>query len=213
MNSETLLLYAVVSFLYIISPGPAILLAIYNGLSCGVKSVMISALGNIIGLLFLSLISILGLGAILTTSANLFLFVKIVGAVYLIYIGVSQFKKKRAVLKTTKHWTNFETRSKISYFKEGLLLAITNPKPILFFGALFPQFINVNTSITIQFFVLTFIFMLFSFVSLTCYGLLAKSAKGFVGKEKNVQWFHRITGGLFVSMGVGLLSLKSTAAR
>lgn len=212
MSAETLLVYAVVSFFYIISPGPAILLAIYNGLTGGVKCVMISALGNIIGLFFLSLISILGLGAILSTSSSLFILVKVVGAIYLVYIGVSQFTRKTLPCNVSDNYSSNKRRTKTAYFKEGLLLAVTNPKPIIFFGALFPQFINVSSPIAMQFIALTFIFMLFSFLSLSSYGYLARLAKGFIGKEENVKWFHRVTGGLFICMGAGLLNLKSTAS-
>jgi threonine/homoserine/homoserine lactone efflux protein len=88
MNYHTLLIYIFVSFFYIISPGPAVFLAIYNGISKGTKVVMVSALGNIIGLMMLSALSISGLSAILMASATLFTLVKVIGALYLIYLGI-----------------------------------------------------------------------------------------------------------------------------
>ena len=68
MNLDTLILYCLVSFFYVISPGPAIFLAIYNGMISGVKTVVASAFGNIIGLMILSILSISGLSAILLAS-------------------------------------------------------------------------------------------------------------------------------------------------
>ena len=88
MNYDTLILFSIVSFFYIISPGPAIFLAIYNGAVNGVKCVFVSALGNILGLLLLSALSISGLSAVLMASSSLFMAVKVVGAFYLIYLGI-----------------------------------------------------------------------------------------------------------------------------
>jgi len=100
-------------------------------------------------------------------------------------------------------------RSLLSYFKEGFVVAITNPKPIIFFAALFPQFLDTEQSLLAQFSIMTLIFMLFSFMSLSTYGYLAQRAKGFLSNSNNVKWFHRISGGLFVSMGISLFTVKA----
>jgi threonine/homoserine/homoserine lactone efflux protein len=207
MNSDTLLIYVFVAFFYIISPGPAILLAIYNGAVNGSKVVMISALGNIIGLMFLSILSISGLSAILLASSTLFAIVKLVGACYLIYLGFRQFFSSNKDSKETSEITN--NRSLLSYFKEGLFVAATNPKPILFFVALFPQFLDTSHSIIPQFIMMTAIFMAFSFLSLSGYGYLAQRAKGALSNINNMKWFHRISGGLFVGMGTSILFIKN----
>ncbi|WP_435234789.1 LysE family translocator [Psychromonas sp. PT13] len=210
MNYHTLLIYIFVSFFYIISPGPAIFLAIYNGVSKGTKVVMISALGNIIGLMFLSALSISGLSAILMASATLFIVVKVIGAVYLIYLGIRQIRFSKKVCDGTDVQKNIQQRSLTSYFKEGLFVAATNPKPILFFAALFPQFLDVSRPIPLQFIVMTLIFMTFSFLSLSTYGYLAQRAKGLLINAKRAKWFHRLSGGLFIGMGISLLSVKNT---
>ena len=209
MNIELLLMYTIVSFFYVISPGPAVFLAISNGIRAGMTTVAISSLGNITGLFLLSTLSILGLGALLAASSTLFLIVKIIGASYLVYLGIKQFRlAKRAKLSVTEQMDTSH-RSKSAYFYEGFLLAATNPKPILFFAALFPQFLDLNTSIVPQFFAMTGIFMAISFLSLFSYGYISKSAKSLFGNSKGMAWFHRVTGGLFVGMGFGLLQLKS----
>ena len=81
MNIDTLILYTIVSFIYIISPGPAVFLALANGMGGKLKAVMLSSFGNIVGLFSLSAISIIGLGALILTSSTLFLVVKIIGIV------------------------------------------------------------------------------------------------------------------------------------
>lgn len=209
MNYDTLLLYSLVSFFYIISPGPAIFLAIYNGATHGVKCVMASALGNIIGLMVLSMLSISGLSAILLASSTLFALVKLIGAAYLIYLGIKQFRSARRY-QTSKLSAQTSTAKKLSsYFKEGFFVAVTNPKPIIFFAALFPQFLSTTASIIPQFAVMTVIFMAFSFLSLTSYGFLAQKAKAVFAKTHHAKWLHRISGGLFIGMGISLTQVKS----
>lgn len=209
MNTDTLLVYIFVSFFYIISPGPAILLAIYNGAVNGNKVVMVSAFGNIIGLMFLSILSVSGLSAILLASSTLFTIVKFIGAMYLIYLGIRQLRsiKKASLEKSDERVSTI--RPLKSYFKEGLFVAATNPKPILFFAALFPQFLDTALPIIPQFTLMTLIFMTFSFLSLSTYGYIAQRAKGFLSNVNNVTWFHRISGGLFVGMGTSILFIKN----
>lgn len=209
MNLEILLMYSIVSFFYIISPGPAIFLAISNGMTSDMKMVAISAFGNILGLFILSAVSISGLGTLLATSAKLFLIVKFIGASYLIYLGIKQFRNGKTSLIKEHSNLKIEERSQLSFFKGGFFLAVTNPKPILFFTALFPQFLNIKTAILPQFFIMTAIFMCFSFMSLFCYGYISKSAKSWFANQERMIWFHRITGGIFIVMGVGLLKLKN----
>lgn len=209
MNYELLLMYVVVAFFYVISPGPAIFLAIYNGAMHGVKVVMVSALGNILGLLLLSSLAMSGLSAILMTSATLFLVVKVVGASYLIYLGVRQLLASRKAMTLQQDVGSVPARSLTASFKEGFVVAATNPKPILFFTALFPQFLDVTNAVLPQFFVMTAIFMFFSFLSLTSYGYLAQRAKGLLAGGRGA-WFQRISGGLFIGMGASLFQLKAT---
>ncbi len=220
------LLYLTVSFFYIISPGPAIFLAISNGMTAGLKALIMSSLGNIIGLFILSLVSILGLGAIVLASSTLFLIVKIVGAGYLLYLGVKQFRSAKNLLITEKDISVAEEGKKAtdkkgqvlasagkqslsSYFFEGFLLAATNPKPILFFIAIFPQFLRPEGPLMEQFLLMTLSFMVLSFLSLFSYGYIGKKAKVFFMHETRMKYFHRITGGLFIGMGVTLLGLKN----
>ena len=211
MSIEVLSIYLVVSFFYILSPGPAVFLAIANGMTANMKTVLLSSLGNVLGLLFLSTVSILGLGALLLSSAYLFLAIKIIGVIYLVYLGIKQWYLSRDTLHTEHVAAAAIPKKNSTYFLEGLFLAATNPKPILFFVALFPQFLSVNQPIMPQFFVLTSVFMMLSLLVLCSYGYLAQSMRGVFTRQSFMQWFHRVTGGLFIVMGFSLLKLKSTS--
>ena len=209
MNTEILIVYTFVSFFYIISPGPAIFLALTNGLVHNMKVVAVSSFANILGLFLLSAISISGLGAILTTSATLFMIVKLIGAVYLIYLGIKQFRSASSFKIENEKKNNIKEKNLRTAFYESFFLAVTNPKPIIFFIALFPQFLNLKSAIIPQFFVMTGIFMFFSFSSLFVYGFIAKSAKGWLKNENTMMWFHRVTGGVFIGLGLSLTQLKN----
>ncbi|WP_421716416.1 LysE family translocator [Arcobacter arenosus] len=209
MDLHILFLYSVVAFFYVISPGPAVFLAITNGLVHDMRTVATSSFANILGLFILSSISISGLGIILLTSATLFMIVKIVGAGYLIYLGIKQFRSASS-LKLKNDENRKIEKSLKKTFLESFFLAVTNPKPIIFFIALFPQFLNLKSDITSQFFVMTGIFMFFSFFILCIYGFVAKSARGLFKNQNFMSWFHKITGGIFIGLGFSLLQIRNT---
>jgi len=209
MNIDIFIIYTTVAFFYITSPGPAILLAITNGLKTNMQVVTVASFGNILGLSILSIASILGLGTILTTSVILFMTVKFVGAFYLIFLGIKFIKNNKAFDVNISQDKIGANRTKLSYFYEAFFLAVTNPKPILFFTAIFPQFLDVNNDILPQFVIMTLIFLTISFFSLCTYGLLAKKSRIWLSNNNRMIWLNRITGGIFIAMGVGLLQLKN----
>ncbi|MEE9445769.1 MAG: LysE family translocator [Cocleimonas sp.] len=207
MDFSTWLLFVAVALVAIVSPGPATLLTISNSLKHGTRSVVLSALGNETGIFVLSVSAILGLGAVLKTSTTLFLMIKIVGAGYLIYLGIRQWRSKTNLFTDVKRQQD-DARSHKSFYTEGFLIAITNPKAVLFFTALFPQFINLQAALIPQFIIMTLTFMALSFLTLVAYGQLAYKAKNWFSTSKRVKWFNRTVGSLFVAIGVGLLQFK-----
>jgi homoserine/homoserine lactone efflux protein len=204
MNPETILAFTAVAIIAILSPGPAILLALRNSIAYGMGAVVWSSLGNISGLFCLSAAAILGLGLLLQSSAILFGLVKILGAIYLFYVGVRHFIGRAA--QTVFPRANAPKPHQL--FREGSLIATTNPKPILFFTALFPQFINAQVPLLPQFFILTGIFMLMSFVTLLGYAMVAARARAFLTRPIFSQWVNRLVGAVFIFFGAALLTLR-----
>jgi len=212
MELATWFLFMAVGFAAVASPGPAILLAISNSVRFGIFQVFLSTLGNITGLFILSTAAILGLGAILKTSTTLFLLVKLVGSAYLIYLGIKQWRTKSNFFDQATQTSNTNKSGKVKsgkrHYIEGFLIAMTNPKAILFFTALFPQFINTEKSLIIQFFIMTLTFMAMSFICLMTYGLLASKAKSWFSQGNRTTWFNRVLGSVFIVIGAGVLTLK-----
>lgn len=208
MELSTWFLFIAVAFVAIISPGPGILLAISNSIRFGMQKVLLSSLGNISGLLILSTAAIFGLGSILKTSTTLFLIIKLVGAAYLIYLGVRQWRSKTNFFSGIEEGLDNIVKSNKRVYIEGFLVAMTNPKAILFFTALFPQFINTQTALMPQFLIMMITFMSMSFLVLVSYGLMANKAKTWLSTDQRAKWFNRTLGSLFVMIGVGLLQLR-----
>ncbi|HXA48428.1 MAG TPA: LysE family transporter, partial [Burkholderiaceae bacterium] len=96
-------------------------------------------------------------------------------------------------------------------YREAFLTAATNPKAILFFTALFPQFVNAQAPMVPQFFILTGIFMVISYLTHLSYALLAARAKGFLLKPAMAKWMNRVVGAVFISFGSLLLALRRQA--
>jgi threonine/homoserine/homoserine lactone efflux protein len=203
MSIDNYLAYLLVAFLTITSPGAAILLAITNAMRYELKAVLYSTLGNILGLFLLSLAAMLGVGTLLKLYPALLGALKIIGALYLIYLGIKQILNKHKVTIASLHHSD-GGYSPYAIFRQGFLIAATNPKPILFFSAIFPLFLSPEYSAISQFFIMTFTFMAISFASLMGYGYLSTVAKAWFLDEAKLRVFFRISGTIFVMMGIGM---------
>jgi homoserine/homoserine lactone efflux protein len=147
MNLETILTFSAIAGIAIISPGPAILLAIRNGAAFGMRAVTWSSLGNVCGIFCLSAAAMLGLGFVLMSSAFLFTVVKLLGALYLFYIGVRHLFGRASAFGVASGVSDGLTATgPLHLFREAFLLSATNPKPILFFTALAAQLITRRAS-------------------------------------------------------------------
>lgn len=212
MSIETILAFAIVAGLVTLSPGPAVLLALRNGVAHGIRSAIWSSLGNVSGLFFLSAAAMLGLGVLLKSSALLFGVVKVLGALYLFYVGLRHVFGHASALNPAVDTPSVpSTPNPLVLYREAFLMAATNPKPILFLTALFPQFISAHAPLLPQFFVLTGIYMGLSFVCLTGYALVAVRARTVLLKPNLAKWVNRVVGSVFIAFGAALLALRRPA--
>ena len=207
MQSATLITYSLVAAVSVVSPGPATMLAIRNGAAGGLRAVLPSTLGNVTGLFLLSAAALLGLGVVLQSSAMLFTLLKLAGAAYLLYLGLRHLLG-RSTIAPPADASAPAPRSAGRLYSEAALVATLNPKPILFFTALFPQFLNAAEPLLPQFFILTGIFTGMSLVSLLAYGTLAHRARRLLRQPRIVTWINRLVGAIFITFGLALLRLK-----
>jgi threonine/homoserine/homoserine lactone efflux protein len=211
MQLHTLLAFTAVAAVAILSPGPATLLALRNSMAWGPRTAIWSTLGNVCGLFCLSAAAMLGLGVVLQSSAVLFGAVKLIGAGYLFYVGLRQLTGRGVALVPAAGVVASAPPARARLFSEALLTAGTNPKPILFFTALFPQFLDSQAPLLPQFLVLTGLFMALSFASLVTYALLAARARDVLARPGFALWMNRAVGAIFVAFGAALLTLRRQA--
>jgi len=205
---ETWLMFCAVGLATALSPGPAILLAISNGASRGVPAVLCSSLGNAAGLLVISSVSMFGLGVLLKTSATAFLVAKLIGAAYLIWLGIKQWRRRDVLATAPAEVADGGRASRWVLMREGALVALTNPKAIAFFTALFPVFIDGHRALLPQFSIMTASMMSISFLCLVAYGALARRARRWLAVPGRQRLFQRVTGTIFIALGGSMLGLS-----
>jgi len=213
MHLTNWLLFCSVSLLVTFSPGPAVLLAISNSIAVGPRRAMISSMGNGTGLFIISGIAMAGMGVVLATSATAFMLLKLAGALYLVYLGIKQWRSKTSIVANAPQQpgaTNPNSNGKL--YRQGMMVALTNPKAILFFSALFPQFMVQGQPVAMQFTVLTTTFVACAMVAHLFYALLARLLKSQLANPTRARLFNRISGGGFVLLGLSLLRLRAKAA-
>ena len=206
MTFDYFIAYFLILFIATITPGPSMLLAINHGANHGIVKTINSGLGNLAGNLLMALVSILGLGALLVASGTAFNIIKWIGIVYLVFIGVKMIiGPVRTDLPDDKPVYHKKGHR---LFVDGFFIAIGNPKGILFFTALFPQFINVERA-TIGDFLIVFITL--GMVAFGCYMLYAISGvrlKRLFKLHYFQKLFNRVTGSILIGTGLALAFSK-----
>lgn len=193
-------IFLLAALILLLTPGPAVLYIVARSLDQGRLAGFVSVLSIEVGNFVHVLAATLGLSAILVSSALAFSIVKYLGAAYLIYLGV-----RRLFARDTAHQpTTFQRQSLRRIFRQGVLVAILNPKTALFFFAFLPQFVDSSkSSVTLQLLTLGCLFVLMAIVTDSLYALLA----GTVGKWlKGTHSFLRVerylVGTVYIGLGV-----------
>ena len=177
------------------------LMCVTNALNHGPRKAMTSVAGAVLAVLCVMLLSALGLGALLAASVTAFTLAKLVGAAYLIWLGIKTFRSDGGLLLESGH-----AAAGRSFFLRGFMVGASNPKAILFFAAFFPQFLNPAAPFVPQFALLALTFVAFEFSVLTTYAMGVSRIAVLMRSTSVVRWVNRVCGGLFTLMG-GLLLL------
>jgi len=199
---ENYMLFVLVAFVTILSPGPGILLTLTNAIRYGFSGAIGGILGIALGSFIVAGVSATSLGVILATSTLAFSIMKYVGAAYLIYMGIKLWRSAPAMM----HGDTVTTRSMSRQFVEGFTMQLTNPKAVFFFMSIFTQFIHFSGDYAQQFLLLVVTYSFLVVAIHFVYAYLAKTMRSWLSSEKGGRIINRFGGGTFICFGVGLAS-------
>ncbi|HHB7053588.1 TPA: LysE family translocator [Klebsiella pneumoniae] len=198
--------YILIASLTIASPGPGVLLTLTNTLNYNLRNAMAGIIGVAAGMGVISIVAASSVGVIITTSQLALLIVKVAGAAYLIYLGIKLFRSVPRVLNNNPDTTETVVLPSAGQrFRQGLLVSLLNPKPIVFFMALFPQFINPQQPFVPQFSILSGIFCFLVIVIHSLYGLFAHSVKMKMSSGNIFRKLNKTGGVVFMCFAAGLI--------
>lgn len=219
MSLHTWLLYVSLAGVVIASPGPSALLCATHAARYGVRPVLATIVGGITASMTLMGLSALGLGAVIAASDTLFHAIKWAGAAYLLYLGISTWRnqggeaagnapaaddaqqpKEESGLSMWRTWGPL--------YRKGFVVGIGNPKDLLFFSALFPQFLDASAPVAGQLGVLGLTWLVLDGSIMFAYGLCGATLLARLQHGAAARWFHRVTGGAFIAAG-GVLAASN----
>ena len=184
------------------SPGPAVLLAVFTTLTLGARRTVYSSAGNAVGVFLVSCVAMGGMGLLFKAWPPAFSALKLAGAAYLAWLGVKQWRhagQGGAALASAP-----EGSSRGAVFRRGMLVACSNPKAILFFAAIFPQFMPPGAIDVLRFLLLSLTFVACTLVAHLSYVLLAATAGTRIISGPRMAILQRGTALLFIGLAITL---------
>jgi threonine/homoserine/homoserine lactone efflux protein len=195
--------FTVAAVLLILMPGPSILFVIGRSIAYGRLAGVLSVVGNALGMLPLLTLVALGVGALVAQSVVIFTAIKIVGAGYLVYLGIQAIRHRNELPDAESG----PRRSAWRLLGEGFVVGVTNPKTIAFFVAVLPQFVDYSAGgIPWQLAELGLVFVVLALICDSCWALAAGTARAwFANSPKRIARLRATGGGMMIGLGGVLL--------
>lgn len=201
LDAGILLAFVPIAIALIVSPGPDSIYTLTRSVSDGQSAGVMAALGSSTESIVHTTGAVLGLSAILRTSALAFTVVKFVGAAYLVYLGIQTFRKSDEFEISPESTSYTPTES----FQSALLINVLNPKVAVFFLAFLPQFVQPGSNVTLQIFTLGVLFASLGFVYQALLAIFSARARQVISERELVQALLRTaSGSVLIGFGVKL---------
>ena len=209
MSQDVWLAFFVASWLISLSPGAGAISCMAAGLRYGYRRALWNIVGLQLGILFVLVIVAIGLGAIIAASATLFVAIKWLGAAYLVWLGVQQWRAPAKPMVEGKSALDDEAAAR-RLVLSGFLVNATNPKGIVFMLAVLPQFIDPAKPQLVQYAICGATLFFTDLVVMSGYTGLAARVLSALREPQHVRWLNRSFGGMFVAAGVVLATFRRT---
>jgi threonine/homoserine/homoserine lactone efflux protein len=206
MPLELWLAYVATSAVVLAIPGPTILLVLSYSIAHGHKATLPVVVGVALGDSVAITLSLIGLGTLLATSALWFTIIKWIGGGYLIYLGIALLRGAGKPMPVQA--PQERTSAPRELFGNAFIVTALNPKSIVFFIALLPQFISADHPVTAQLWILGVTFVVLATIGATSYALFATSIRRWLASARAQQAYNMIGGGLLLGAGVWALAAK-----
>jgi homoserine/homoserine lactone efflux protein len=208
MTFQIWLLFVATEAVLSMTPGPAVLYVLSQAIRRGPAKSLWASGGILAANAVYFALSATSLGAVIVASYQLFFVIKWAGAAYLVYLGLRSLFSKTSSISLPE--SGPDSRGGQRILRDGFLLQAANPKALLFFTAILPQFIDARSDVVFQILVLGVSSILVEFVILFIYGQLAGRALATARSPRFEKITNRIAGSLLIGAGVGLARLKRT---
>lgn len=201
-SSADLFAYALASFVLIVIPGPSVLFVVGRALAYGRRTALATVCGNAAGNYVVAACVAVGIGALVQRSAAVFTVVKLAGALYLIFLGIQAFRRRGTLAGT--FGTQAPPRSDQRAVREGFVVGVTNPKALILFGAVLPQFVNRAAGhVPVQMLLLSLVSIAIGLASDSAWGVAASTVRAWFARSPRRFELVGGAGGLAM-IGVGV---------
>ncbi len=198
MSLQTWWLFVLMTFFVAATPGPNMLLVMSNSARFGLRAAVATMSGCLTALLAMMSISAAGLGALLHTFPTLFDALRLAGAAYLAYLGVQNWRSPVQQDVKNAHRSAALAARPAVLFRQGLMVAASNPKALLFAAAFFPQFIKPQAATLAQLGILLATFAVIEITWYFVYAISGKRLSAYLQSASVMLAFNRLTGGIFI---------------
>lgn len=202
MSLVSVFSFAIAIFVLAVTPGPGVFAIISRSLASGFKTTLLMIAGCITGDIIFLLFAIMGMSVIAQTMGTLFLLVKIVGAAYLIFLGIKIWISKP--VPVNQQQINGKKTVRYGNFLSGLGITLANPKVILFYCGFLPTFMDLPSMTGFDIIIVTMVLAMVLSVVLISYAYLASSARLFFSSPRSVKWLNRTAGTVMISAGAAI---------
>jgi threonine/homoserine/homoserine lactone efflux protein len=182
VDSHALASFSVAAFILIVVPGPSVLFVVSRGVALGRRAAVVTAMGNAVGI-YLQVVAVaLGVGAIIERSVAVLSVIRLLGAAYLVYLGVQAVRHRRALASVLDVGAAAPERRSLAL--EGVVVGVTNPKWVVFFSAILPQFIDpAGGPVALQMLALGAIAVGIAVLSDSVWGMVAGTARSWLARS------------------------------
>lgn len=204
VSMDRFLAFAAMSLLVIVIPGPSVLFVIGRALAHGRRTALATVLGNVAGSYALVVAVALGIGALVEESATVFLTVKLAGAAYLVFLGVQAFRHRKEMRASAMSAPAGPARGDLRTVGDGFVVGMTNPKGVVFFAAVLPQFVDHSAGqVPAQMLLLGLVPIGIGLVTDTLWGLGASAARNwFARSDRRLSMVGGAGGFAMIGLGV-----------